>query len=153
MIEEFWREGDLERERGLAIGPMNDRETLLIPNSQVRAAAFAALRGWLTVPVALLYKVGFIDCIAHPLWEVWTEFVDPGQESIQLQHLKENRYVACHVFFRAFYDQRAISNRSIIVCRAMWSSKLDPPPAAPAAAAAAASPRPEMKRTSQESIV
>eukprot|EP00050_Salpingoeca_kvevrii_P006839 m.292047 g.292047 ORF g.292047 m.292047 type:complete len:616 (+) comp12558_c0_seq1:297-2144(+) len=71
VIEEFWREGDDERRRGLPIGLMNDRSKIVIPNSQV----------------------GFIDFITLPLWEAWNQFIQPDEVLEQVRNLRENRAI------------------------------------------------------------
>ncbi|XP_063962586.1 3',5'-cyclic-AMP phosphodiesterase 4C-like isoform X2 [Lytechinus pictus] len=68
LMEEFFRQGDLEREKGAEISPMMDRENASIEKSQV----------------------GFIDFILHPLWETWADLVYPDAQEI-LDHLEENR--------------------------------------------------------------
>eukprot|EP00057_Strongylocentrotus_purpuratus_P022796 XP_011677270.1 PREDICTED: cAMP-specific 3',5'-cyclic phosphodiesterase 4C isoform X4 [Strongylocentrotus purpuratus] len=68
LMEEFFRQGDLEREKGVEISPMMDRENASINKSQV----------------------GFIDFILHPLWETWADLVYPDAQEI-LDHLEENR--------------------------------------------------------------
>ncbi|KAI1886533.1 hypothetical protein AGOR_G00196740 [Albula goreensis] len=55
IMEEFFRQGDKERERGMEISPMCDKHTASVEKSQV----------------------GFIDYIVHPLWETWGDLVHP----------------------------------------------------------------------------
>lgn len=55
LMEEFFQQGDKEREMGLDISPMCDRHNATIEKSQV----------------------GFIDYIVHPLWETWADLVHP----------------------------------------------------------------------------
>ncbi len=61
-----------ERESGLDISPMCDRYNATIEKSQV----------------------GFINYIAHPLWETWAELVYPDAQNI-LETLEENRWDLC----------------------------------------------------------
>lgn len=68
LMEEFFRQGDLEKEKGVEVSPMMDRENASIEKSQV----------------------GFIDFILHPLWETWADLVYPDAQEI-LDHLEENR--------------------------------------------------------------
>ncbi|KAL3867916.1 hypothetical protein ACJMK2_040758 [Sinanodonta woodiana] len=68
VMEEFFRQGDMEREKGLDISPMCDRHTATIEKSQV----------------------GFIDYIVHPLWETWADLVYPDAQEI-LDTLEDNR--------------------------------------------------------------
>lgn len=68
IMEEFFRQGDLERSKGLDISPMCDRLTATVAKSQV----------------------GFIDFIVHPLWETWGELVFPDCQPM-LDRLAENR--------------------------------------------------------------
>ncbi|CAL8088612.1 unnamed protein product [Orchesella dallaii] len=68
IMEEFFCQGDREREQGLDISPMCDRHNATIEKSQV----------------------GFIDYIVHPLWETWADLVHPDAQDI-LDTLEENR--------------------------------------------------------------
>eukprot|EP00041_Stephanoeca_diplocostata_P021495 m.501497 g.501497 ORF g.501497 m.501497 type:complete len:900 (+) comp21839_c0_seq5:222-2921(+) len=67
VMEEFFRQGDKEKELGLPVGGLHDRDTTNIPKSQM----------------------GFIDFIVLPLWETWDTLV--GGESIPFEFLHENR--------------------------------------------------------------
>merc|ERR1719391_1098649 len=68
IMEEFFQQGDREREAGLDISPMCDRHNATIEKSQV----------------------GFIDYIVHPLWETWADLVHPDAQDI-LDALEDNR--------------------------------------------------------------
>ncbi|KAH8408899.1 hypothetical protein KR009_003575 [Drosophila setifemur] len=68
LMEEFFLQGDKERESGMDISPMCDRHNATIEKSQV----------------------GFIDYIVHPLWETWADLVHPDAQEI-LDTLEENR--------------------------------------------------------------
>uniref|UniRef100_W5LHL2 Phosphodiesterase n=1 Tax=Astyanax mexicanus TaxID=7994 RepID=W5LHL2_ASTMX len=68
IMEEFFHQGDRERERGMEISPMCDKHTASVEKSQV----------------------GFIDYIVHPLWETWADLVHPDAQDI-LDTLEENR--------------------------------------------------------------
>ncbi|NXP75897.1 PDE4D phosphodiesterase, partial [Ramphastos sulfuratus] len=68
IMEEFFRQGDRERERGMEISPMCDKHNASIEKSQV----------------------GFIDYIVHPLWETWADLVHPDAQDI-LDTLEDNR--------------------------------------------------------------
>ncbi|XP_075158547.1 3',5'-cyclic-AMP phosphodiesterase-like isoform X7 [Haematobia irritans] len=68
LMEEFFLQGDKERESGMDISPMCDRYNSTIEKSQV----------------------GFIDYIVHPLWETWADLVHPDAQDI-LDTLEENR--------------------------------------------------------------
>uniref|UniRef100_UPI00358E2284 3',5'-cyclic-AMP phosphodiesterase 4C-like isoform X7 n=1 Tax=Myxine glutinosa TaxID=7769 RepID=UPI00358E2284 len=68
IMEEFFRQGDRERERGMEISPMCDRHSASVEKSQV----------------------GFIDYIVHPLWETWADLVQPDAQDI-LDTLQDNR--------------------------------------------------------------
>lgn len=68
ITEEFFLQGDLEREKGIDISPMCDRNNASIEKSQV----------------------GFIDYIVQPLWETWAELVYPDCQFI-LEALEKNR--------------------------------------------------------------
>nr|XP_020850780.1 cAMP-specific 3',5'-cyclic phosphodiesterase 4A isoform X6 [Phascolarctos cinereus] len=68
IMEEFFRQGDKERERGMEISPMCDKHTASVEKSQV----------------------GFIDYIVHPLWETWADLVHPDAQEI-LDMLEDNR--------------------------------------------------------------
>lgn len=68
IMEEFFQQGDREREQGLDVSPMCDRQNATIEKSQV----------------------GFIDYIVHPLWETWADLVHPDAQDI-LDGLEDNR--------------------------------------------------------------
>ncbi|CAF0822980.1 unnamed protein product [Rotaria sp. Silwood1] len=68
IMEEFWRQGDKERDLGLEISPMCDRHVASVEKHQV----------------------GFIEFIVHPLWETWADLVYPDASSI-LETLEQNR--------------------------------------------------------------
>eukprot|EP00095_Tigriopus_kingsejongensis_P004167 snap_masked-scaffold53_size449031-processed-gene-2.3 protein:Tk04167 transcript:snap_masked-scaffold53_size449031-processed-gene-2.3-mRNA-1 annotation:"hypothetical protein CAPTEDRAFT_180250" len=68
ITDEFFRQGDKEREQGLDISPMCDRFNATVEKSQV----------------------GFIDYIVHPLWETWADLVYPDAVDI-LANLENNR--------------------------------------------------------------
>uniref|UniRef100_A0ACB8F2B9 cAMP-specific 3',5'-cyclic phosphodiesterase 4D n=1 Tax=Sphaerodactylus townsendi TaxID=933632 RepID=A0ACB8F2B9_9SAUR len=64
----FFYQGDREREKGMEISPMCDKHNASVEKSQV----------------------GFIDYIAHPLWETWADLVHPDAQEI-LDTLEDNR--------------------------------------------------------------
>ncbi|XP_072382501.1 3',5'-cyclic-AMP phosphodiesterase isoform X3 [Diabrotica undecimpunctata] len=68
LMEEFFQQGDKEREAKMDISPMCDRHSATIEKTQV----------------------GFIDYIVHPLWETWADLVHPDAQDI-LDTLEENR--------------------------------------------------------------
>lgn len=68
LMEEFFQQGDKERDAQMDISPMCDRHSATIEKSQV----------------------GFIDYIVHPLWETWADLVHPDAQDI-LDTLEENR--------------------------------------------------------------
>jgi len=68
LMNEFWAQGDKEKEEGLEISAMCDRETANVEKSQV----------------------GFISFIVQPLWETWGELVYPDINYI-LDILKSNK--------------------------------------------------------------
>ncbi|KAK2542172.1 Pde4c [Columba guinea] len=68
IMVEFFHQGDREREKGMEISPMCDKLTASVEKSQV----------------------GFIDFIAHPLWETWADLVHPDAQEI-LDTLEDNR--------------------------------------------------------------
>uniref|UniRef100_A0A8C9YCL6 Phosphodiesterase n=1 Tax=Sander lucioperca TaxID=283035 RepID=A0A8C9YCL6_SANLU len=68
IMEEFFSQGDRERERSMEISPMCDKHNASVEKSQV----------------------GFIDYIVHPLWETWADLVHPDAQDI-LDTLEDNR--------------------------------------------------------------
>ncbi|XP_043207362.1 cAMP-specific 3',5'-cyclic phosphodiesterase, isoforms N/G-like isoform X6 [Amphibalanus amphitrite] len=68
VMEEFFHQGDREREIGMDISPMCDRHNATVEKSQV----------------------GFMDYIVHPLWETWADLVHPDAQDI-LDTLEDNR--------------------------------------------------------------
>lgn len=68
IMEEFWRQGDKERDLRLEISAMCDRHVASVEKHQV----------------------GFIEFIVHPLWETWADLVYPDASAI-LETLEQNR--------------------------------------------------------------
>ncbi|XP_021493684.1 cAMP-specific 3',5'-cyclic phosphodiesterase 4C isoform X4 [Meriones unguiculatus] len=68
IMAELFRQGDRERAAGLDVSPMCDKHTASVEKSQV----------------------GFIDYIAHPLWETWADLVHPDAQEL-LYTLEDNR--------------------------------------------------------------
>ncbi|XP_022245748.1 cAMP-specific 3',5'-cyclic phosphodiesterase, isoforms N/G-like [Limulus polyphemus] len=68
LMEEFFQQGDKEKEQELDISPMCDRHNATVEKSQV----------------------GFIDYIVHPLWETWADLVYPDAREI-LDNIEANR--------------------------------------------------------------
>ena len=85
IMEEFFQQGDRERESGLDISPMCDRYNATIEKSQVTSRLPHHERHhWRRD------QVGFIDYIVHPLWETWADLVHPDAQEI-LDALENNR--------------------------------------------------------------
>ncbi|NWX44500.1 PDE4B phosphodiesterase, partial [Steatornis caripensis] len=76
IMEEFFQQGDKERERGMEISPMCDKHTASVEKSQHARSCVS--------------QVGFIDYIVHPLWETWADLVQPDAQDI-LDTLEDNR--------------------------------------------------------------
>ncbi|XP_070774431.1 3',5'-cyclic-AMP phosphodiesterase 4C isoform X1 [Enoplosus armatus] len=68
IMVEFFSQGDRERDKGMEISPMCDKQNASIEKNQV----------------------GFIDYIVHPLWETWADLVHPDAQEI-LDTLEDNR--------------------------------------------------------------
>jgi cAMP-specific phosphodiesterase 4 len=68
ILEEFFQQGDKEREKGLNISPNCDRNKVDVNQSQI----------------------GFIDFIVRPVWETWADLVHPDVQQM-LDLLEENR--------------------------------------------------------------
>merc|ERR1719391_1934884 len=68
LMEESFKQGDKEREQGLEISPLCDRNTVNVAKCQV----------------------GFISYIVHPLWETMAELVFPDGQEI-MTTLEDNR--------------------------------------------------------------
>ncbi|CAH8604675.1 unnamed protein product [Heterobilharzia americana] len=68
IMEEMFRQGDQEREFGIEISPMCDRETACIYSTQI----------------------GFIDFIVYPLWETMAELLYPGAQ-VLMENITRNR--------------------------------------------------------------
>uniref|UniRef100_A0A8C4ZH48 Phosphodiesterase n=1 Tax=Gadus morhua TaxID=8049 RepID=A0A8C4ZH48_GADMO len=68
IMEEFFTQGDRERDEGLEISPMCDKNNASVEKSQV----------------------GFIDYVVHPLWEAWADLVHPDAQEL-LDALEDNR--------------------------------------------------------------
>jgi len=67
-MEESFKQGDKERELGLDLSPLCDRNTVNVAKCQV----------------------GFISYIVHPLWETMAELVFPAAQHI-MATLEDNR--------------------------------------------------------------
>uniref|UniRef100_F7AP89 Phosphodiesterase n=1 Tax=Ciona intestinalis TaxID=7719 RepID=F7AP89_CIOIN len=72
LIDEFWMQGDVEREAGLEISPLCDRHNTSIERSQVM----------------------FIDFVVHPLLETWADLVNPYAQDIINQLASNREYYA-----------------------------------------------------------
>ncbi|KAM7538810.1 hypothetical protein Aperf_G00000049059 [Anoplocephala perfoliata] len=68
VMEEFFKQGDKEKELGIEISAMCDRDSVVVDKAQI----------------------GFIDFIVHPLWDTWCDLVHPAGEHI-LEALDANR--------------------------------------------------------------
>ncbi|NWS64041.1 PDE4C phosphodiesterase, partial [Chunga burmeisteri] len=92
IMVEFFHQGDREREKGMEISPMCDKHTASVEKSQVgqwRGDGVGATGpGWGLS--SAFPQVGFIDFIAHPLWETWADLVHPDAQEI-LDTLEDNR--------------------------------------------------------------
>ncbi|NWY97645.1 PDE4D phosphodiesterase, partial [Loxia curvirostra] len=92
IMVEFFHQGDREREKGMEISPMCDKHTASVEKSQVgwqpgdRAGCQGRAGGSALPPP----QVGFIDFIAHPLWETWADLVHPDAQEL-LDTLEDNR--------------------------------------------------------------
>ncbi|NXE99064.1 PDE4C phosphodiesterase, partial [Menura novaehollandiae] len=92
IMVEFFHQGDREREKGMEISPMCDKHTASVEKSQVGwrpgdGAGDAGPGGGLS---SASPQVGFIDFIAHPLWETWADLVHPDAQEL-LDTLEDNR--------------------------------------------------------------
>ncbi|GAB0200619.1 cAMP-specific 3',5'-cyclic phosphodiesterase 4C [Grus japonensis] len=92
IMVEFFRQGDREREKGMEISPMCDKHTASVEKSQVgqRRGAGVGATGPDQGLSSAFPQVGFIDFIAHPLWETWADLVHPDAQEI-LDTLEDNR--------------------------------------------------------------
>ncbi|XP_056678098.1 cAMP-specific 3',5'-cyclic phosphodiesterase 4C isoform X2 [Monodelphis domestica] len=105
IMVEFFQQGDREREKGIEISPMCDKHTASVEKSQVRGQRAGPARGgwdglaaqgprWAGRAIrganCSPRQVGFIDYIAHPLWETWADLVHPDAQEI-LDTLEDNR--------------------------------------------------------------
>ena len=101
ITEEFFLQGDKEREAGLDISPMCDRNNATTEKSQVsieRRTCWhrSIIVSFFILSLIFIYlipysQVGFISYIVHPLWETWAELVYPDAQDI-LVTLENNRY-------------------------------------------------------------
>ena len=90
IMEEFFQQGDKEREASLDISPMCDRYNATIEKSQVVLLNYFIQFRKAIMIINYFPKVGFIDYIVHPLWETWADLVHPGAQDI-LDTLEDNR--------------------------------------------------------------
>merc|ERR1712038_80403 len=61
LFEEFFDQGDAERERGMTVGPLSDRYSVNIASSQI----------------------GFIDYLVRPLAKLWAKLIPEGQICVE----------------------------------------------------------------------
>ncbi|KAJ3329276.1 putative 3',5'-cyclic phosphodiesterase pde-4 [Blyttiomyces sp. JEL0837] len=84
IMEEFYRQGDAERELGLPISQFMDRHNANVPKCQ----------GWenaLGLTLYSIFKVGFMDILVAPLFDAWASF-DADERSRSLQkNIMQNR--------------------------------------------------------------
>ena len=105
IMVEFFTQGDRERDKGMEISPMCDKQNASIEKNQVLSLEAASLYTWKErrirrkkkensldrrLLLASLFQVGFIDYIVHPLWETWADLVHPDAQEI-LDTLEDNR--------------------------------------------------------------
>lgn len=98
IMDEFFHQGDRERERGMEISPMCDKHTASVERTQVEPTHTHTYRRSKLLFVdffppktfAITIQVGFIDYIVHPLWETWADLVHPDAQDI-LDTLEDNR--------------------------------------------------------------
>ena len=57
IMQEFFRQGDLERQQGLEISPMCDRHTATVEKTQVTSSSSLSCRLKLTTPHNKVYKI------------------------------------------------------------------------------------------------
>ena len=76
-----------EREAGLDISPMCDRNNATTEKSQVDKTFVENIDN---TDLKYDFQVGFISYIVHPLWETWAELVYPDAQDI-LTTLENNR--------------------------------------------------------------
>lgn len=68
VMEEFFKQGDKEKELGIEVSAMCDRDSVVVDKAQI----------------------GFIDFVIHPLWDTWCDLIHPAGEHI-LEALDANR--------------------------------------------------------------
>lgn len=90
IMEEFFKQGDLERQKGIDISPMCDRHTASIERSQV----------------------GFIDYIVQPLWETWADLLQHECRDI-LDTLEDNRNWYQNMIPTSPIDMRSRQTKSL----------------------------------------
>ena len=69
VMEEFFRQGDMERKQGLPVSKFMDRNDTNVPKCQI----------------------GFIDYLVSPLFEAWAEFSSGSHSTYCLQNIAKNR--------------------------------------------------------------
>ncbi|VDK33541.1 unnamed protein product [Taenia asiatica] len=68
VMEEFFKQGDKEKDLGIEVSAMCDRDSVVVDKAQI----------------------GFIDFVIHPLWDTWCDLIHPAGEHI-LEALDANR--------------------------------------------------------------
>ncbi|CAK9302778.1 unnamed protein product [Gordionus sp. m RMFG-2023] len=82
IMEEYFLQGEKEKQCGLAISAMCDRETASVEKTQI----------------------GFMDYIVQPLWETWADLVYPDCQCM-LQNLETNREYFENLLFEKEADK------------------------------------------------
>jgi hypothetical protein len=86
IMEEFFEQGDLERKKGLPIGPLNDREKTNFPLSQVSFIEFFVAPLALATVRVLAPLEALVETLVvnSRLWAMeWVEDMAPTQEELQ----------------------------------------------------------------------
>jgi len=85
IVNEFFKQGDFEREKGLPVSPLCDRRNVVVSTSQL----------------------GFLKVLVLPLYEAWQEFVEQNEDEESSSAMKltlENIYENID-----FWEQESIS--------------------------------------------
>ena len=90
--------GDLEREQGLEVSPLMDRNKPNVPRSQVYLFCFvichfyAVMYGYKAHRIVLKKKLGFIDFFIRPLFETWVQVVPESKQCVENLHANREYY-------------------------------------------------------------
>lgn len=87
---EFFRQGDREKQLGIAHSPFMDRDYENLPRMQVSFSRLHSIVTNLTLTISPLPKIAFIDAVVQPVFQLLADFL-PSVEDHCIKPLQLNR--------------------------------------------------------------